>query len=154
MRRTAAPAAVLLLLLLGGCTATPSADAGASDAAIGAWIGDRTREAADDSLGTATARTDPALDDEQPDDAGITLTYDQPVSLTGVRLSCTGATALDVRVHVTSAVGQVTTEYPGVACGDPVEQPVAAQDVTEVRVDASGGDRAGAWHAVLLGRTG
>lgn len=151
MRRLALPAAVLVLLA--ACTAAP--DPGPDADEIEAWFSRQSGSSADDSLGSATSKADPADDDlEQPDDAGVTLTFSEPTGLTGVRLSCFGSTSLDFRVHVTTASASRTYGYDDVACGEDAEQALADTDVTDVRLEASGADHAGAWHAVVLGRAG
>lgn len=150
MRRLALPAAVLVLLA--GCTAAP--DPGPDADEIEAWFS-RQSGSGDDGLGSATSKVGPADDDvERPDDAGITLTYPDRPALAGVRLSCVGSSSLDFEVHVTTASSARSYAYPDVACGEEVEQALAGDDVTDVRVDASGADHAGAWHAVVLGQAG
>lgn len=153
MRRLAAPAA--LLVLLAACTAAPPPDPGPRPDEVDAWFGERSRESTPDALGAATGRVDPADDElDQPADAGITLTYPEPAGLTGVRLSCFGPGSLDFEVHVTTASSRRTYAYADLACDDEVDQAIAADDVTDVRVDAAGADHAGAWHAVVLGQEG
>ncbi|GAA1993302.1 hypothetical protein GCM10009718_33760 [Isoptericola halotolerans] len=108
-------------------------------------------EAADDELGSLSSlvgRSDPAPADTD----GISLAYDAPATITGVRLTCLGEGTLEFTVHMDgtgSGSSRTVTDVPGGP--DAHEESLSVTEVTEVRVTATGADRDGAWRAVVLG---
>jgi hypothetical protein len=157
VRRTAAPATLAALTSLGTVLllAACSPPAGAGEDEIAAWLGrpDDT-SAGDRALGEARARITPTPDAETEPGAEISLTYPAPVRLEDVRLSCLGGGTLDFTVSVTTSEGTTGRTVADVPCDEAAyEHAVPADGVTDVRVDASGADRDGAWSAVLLGET-
>lgn len=141
-------------LAVAGCSAPP----GPSEQEVTAWMDQQDDAAVDGLLGSATGRVAP--DDPRPSGAptgDVTLSFEAAARLDGVRLSCLGDGALDFDVHVTTEAGggvtrtEVTT-FPDVPCGaDGREEAIAATGVVSVGVTGSGADRAGAWHAQVLG---
>lgn len=110
--------------------------------------------AGDRALGEARGRVTPAPAAEAGSDAGVSLAYADPVRLEGVRLSCLGGGTLDFTVSVATPAGTTDRTVADVPCDEAAhEHAVPAAGVTDVRVDASGADRDGAWSAVLLGGT-
>ncbi|GAA2988642.1 hypothetical protein JOD63_001969 [Microbacterium terrae] len=95
-------------LLLSGCAAPPEVDQEAAQA----WM-DETIARADgrsDILGTFAGSTTTA-------DGGTTLTFDVPVDLTGVELSCFGGGSASFGI-TTTAVGSSTGWQTEVDCTD------------------------------------
>lgn len=150
--RTAAGLA--LAVAVAGCSAPP----GPSPEEVTAWMDQQDDAAVDGLLGSATGRVAP--DDPRPAGAStgdITLSFEVAADLDGVRLSCLGDGALDFDVHVTSESGGGATRtevrtFPDVTCGaEAREEAIGATGVVSVGVTGSGADRAGAWHAEVLG---
>ncbi|WP_282944074.1 hypothetical protein [Cellulomonas endometrii] len=159
MTRTFAAAGCALLLCAGAAACSPPA--ATDDDAVVRWMDARADDAgADGVLGQATARVGTADREPAAAPGAVALTFDEPIQVQGLRLSCVGDGTVDLTVYVTTgtAGGGTSTEaltYADVACGSTVhEEPLAVQDATGIGFSGSGADRAGAWHAVVVGDDG
>lgn len=149
MGRAAACTSSLLLLggLVAGCS-DPSAD----EAEIDAWM-DAQEQSVEEGLGRMSGRVDP---DDPPagPDTGITMTYESPVAVGGVRLSCFGDDTLTFLVEVAERTGagtMTTGAEHEVACAEGAyTAEVGSSEIDAVRVDGFDADHHGAWHAVVL----
>lgn len=147
MRRAAASAACLVLLggLAAGCS---SAEVDPSE--IDEWMSSQERSL--ENGGMMSGRVGPG--DEPGPGTGVTMTYEAPTSVGGVRLSCFREDTLMFVVEVTREDGAATrstgTEHE-VSCaeGDYTAE-VDGTEADAIRVDAYGAERDGAWHAVIL----
>lgn len=151
----AAAAALLALFAAAACTAPT----GPSPEEVSAWMADQDDAAPPPGLlGSATGRVDPGAP-APTGPAQISLDFETATRLDGVRLSCQGEGSLDFDVSVTTeAAGRTWTEvvaFPDVPCGpDARDEALDATGVVGVGVTGHGADRAGAWHALVLGTTG
>ena len=156
-RTSVARAAVALLALLAaGCTAPT----GPTPDEVTAWM-DSQDDAAPPAglLGSATGRVDAGVP-EPSDPPQVSLGFETAGRLDGVRLSCLGEGSLDFDVSVTTeeAAGGTRTQvvtFADVPCGpDARDEALDATAVVGVGVTGYDADRAGAWHALVLGATG
>lgn len=146
MTRRSAGAAALLFL---ACVTTACSPEGADDAEITRWIEQRP-EPPEGNLGTMSSRISP--DDPAPGpDGGAMMMFDDPSWLAAVRLSCLGEGTVSFTIEVDGVTSQRQHNVGDVPCGEEHEESIDARTATSVRVAAVEADRAGAWHAVLLG---
>ncbi|MFP3713469.1 hypothetical protein [Puerhibacterium sp. TATVAM-FAB25] len=149
-----AAAALVLAAAAAACSAPPGADPDEIDR----WLEERLEPSA--PLGAMSAPVgpaDPAPDPASP--AGISVAYEHPERIEGVRLSCFGDGTLDFTVEVATGTvdGAVTYDrarsvtYEDLRCGPEHEVALPVADATRVRVDGFGADRDGAWYAVVVG---
>ncbi|MCM3661230.1 hypothetical protein M3148_09535 [Georgenia satyanarayanai] len=149
-RATAGAAGVVLLgALVTGCSGD---DVDPSE--VSAWMNAEER-AVESGLGQMSSRVGPGDGPAQPGN-GITVDFEAPLQVAGVRLSCFGEDTLTFLVEVTRDTGglsQTTGVEHDVACGEGAQlAEVPEPKVTAVRVDAYGAEHDGAWHAVILGQ--
>lgn len=151
-----AAAVAALALLAAGCTAPT----GPTPEEVTAWMDEQDAAPPPAALlGSATGRVD-AGDPAPTGPPQVSLGFDTAAQLDGVRLSCQGDGSLDFDVSVTTeaAEGGTRTEvvaFPDVPCGaEARDEALDATGVVGVGVTGYGADRAGAWHALVLGSTG
>lgn len=153
LRVCAAVAGVAGCLALTGCTDDPVP--GATRDEISAWLASHDGPPAgadpDAVLGAGSGEVSPADPTPQPPDAGVTVSFPEPMSVGQVHLACLGDGTLDFSVHVTTATQQRTFTYPDVPCGpEETSEPLPFPDATSVRMTPGAADRDGAWSATLL----
>ncbi|WP_454084432.1 hypothetical protein [Georgenia sp. Marseille-Q6866] len=150
MRRATASAAGVVLLgaLITGCSGD---DVDPSE--VSAWM-NAEEHAAEGGQGQMSSRVGPDDGPPQPGN-GITLDFEAPTQIAGVRLSCFGEDTLTFVVEVVHETGAGGIQAAGVehavscAEGDYTAD-VDGSEASAVRVDAYGAEHHGAWRAVIL----
>lgn len=147
----AAATAVACLVVLGGLTAGCSGTE-VDESEIAEWMS--VQEASvEGGLGQMSGRVGPDDPRIEPG-TGITMTFETPEPVSGVRLSCFGQDTLTFFVEVVHKTGTATratgVEHE-VSCADGAyTADVDGPEADAIRVGASGADHHGAWHAVVL----
>ncbi|MEN1975723.1 MULTISPECIES: hypothetical protein [unclassified Cellulomonas] len=158
IRVCAAVAGAAACLVLTACTDDPVP--GATQEEVSAWLASHDGPPADVDpdavLGAGSGGISPQDPAEQPADAGVTVSFVQPVRVERVHLACLGDGTLDFTVHVMTdedgASSERSVEFPDVPCGpDETSAPLAVPDAVGVRMTPGVADRTGAWSATVLG---
>lgn len=140
------------MLLAALATACSDSSGEVDESAIVEWMTGQ-RESVDRGLGHMSSRIAPGAGPVQPGD-GVSMTFEGPEPVSGVRLSCFGEDTLTFFVEVVQRerTGVLTTgtEHEVPCAEGAYTAEVEGPEIDAVRVGAYGAERDGAWYAVVL----
>ncbi len=129
----AAGAVAASLLVMTGCSAQPEIDL---DGAM-AWAEQKHGDDVADALASAAFTAGPVDDGVVHDGDRITWTFEEPVTISGFRVSCFGGVTVETAIVVTSA-GSGTATGDDILCdADYHLREYAETDVTEITFAAA-----------------
>lgn len=145
--------ALAALLLLAGCTTTPTVDEGA----LADWRSaqEAATEAEPDVLGVLTADIGPGRQDPSEVGPGVTLRFPASQTVDHLELSCYGNGQMQGIVRIESRRGSGSFTVDPVDCRDsphPIRlTDLASEDVDSVAFNGFDSDRQSAWRLVIVG---
>jgi hypothetical protein len=142
-----------VLLLLAGCTATPTVD----EEALADWRSaqEAATETDPDVLGVLTADIQPGDEDPSEVGTGVTLRFPAAKAIDHLEFSCFGNGHMRGIVRIESRGGSGDFTVDPVACRDspnPIRLTrLASTDVDSVAFNGFDSDRSSAWRLVIVG---